>query len=159
VNGATVITYQRYMTRERLPERRHTWRQKVRIIDDNSGLHVFYVEFGEYADGRLGEVFITAHKTGTFVRGTLDTLAQSISVALQSGTAPLEMAKMLLDQDYPPKGTVEADGSDVTECCSLADYIGQEIVNCYGEDGKRLPWIPPPEKGAGYKPEDWRTGI
>ena len=131
----------KYMARERLPERRHMWRQKVYIHDAESGVrHTFFVDFGEYEDGRLGEVFITAHKCGTFVRGTLDALAQSISVALQSGTSPREMAKTLIGQDYPPCGRVESEGSTVEECQSVADYIGREIEASYGEDGRRK-WI------------------
>ena len=47
----------KYMTRERLPERHHTWRQKVTIVDTISGRHCFYVDFGEYGDGRLAEIF------------------------------------------------------------------------------------------------------
>lgn len=129
---------QNYVAREKLPARRHSWRQKAYIHDADSGVrHTFFVDFGEYDDGRLGEVFITAHKTGTFIRGTLDALAQSISVALQSGTSPLEMARTLMGQEYPPRGRVEAAGSTVTECESIADYIGQEIMANYGEDGKR----------------------
>lgn len=131
------ILQSNYMMREPLPDRRHAWRQKVRITDANNGAHTFYVEFGEYTDGRLAEIFITAHKTGTFVRGTLDSLARSVSLALQSGTSPLDMARQLRGQDYPPKGRVDAAGSSVTECLSIADYIGREIEACYGEDGKR----------------------
>ena len=127
-----------YMTREPIPMRRHTWRQKVYIHDTANGhRHTFFVDFGEYDDGRLGEVFIVAQRTGTFVRGTLDALARSISLALQSGTSPHEMARTLCGQDYPPQGRVEAEGSSVTSCTSLADYIGQEINMCYGEDGRR----------------------
>ena len=133
-----MITATRYMTREPLEGRRRTWRQKVRIVDTDSGSHTFYVDFGGYADGRLAEIFITAHKTGTFVRGTLDSLARSVSLALQSGTSPLDMARQLRGQDYPPHGRVEAHGSTVTECLSIADYIGQEIMANYGDDGRRL---------------------
>ncbi len=132
-----MLTMSRYMSREPLPERRHVWRQKVTIIDSNSGCHTFYVDFGEYGDGRLAEVFITSHKCGTFVRGALDSLARSVSLALQCGTSPHDMAKQLLGQDYPPHGKVESTGSDVTECTSIADYIGREIVACYDGDGKR----------------------
>ena len=127
----------RYMTRDRLPPRRHTWRQKVRVHDSVLGAQTFYVDFGEYEDGRLAEVFITAHKTGTFLRGVLDTLAQTISIGLQSGTSPLDMAAHLRGKDYPPAGRVEAAGSTVAECLSIADYIGQEIEANYGLDGRR----------------------
>jgi hypothetical protein len=123
--------------REPMPARRRTWRQKVTIHDPDSGPHRFYVDFGEYPDGRLGEIFITAHKTGTFVRGVIDSLARGISVALQTGTSPHEMAKTLHEQDYPPKGYVEAVESTVTECTSIADYLAQEIMACYAENGQR----------------------
>ena len=136
-SGLLDVRKDRYMSRERPPDQRHTWRQKVKIVDATSGTHTFYVDFGEYADGRLAEVFITAHKTGSFVRGTLDSLARSISLAIQSGTSPLDMAKQLRGQNYPPQGIVQAEGSMVKECLSITDYIGQEIEANYGEDGKR----------------------
>lgn len=127
-----------YMAREPLPPRRHTWRQKVRITDrDDGSVHTFYVDFGEYEDGRLAEIFISARRTGTFVSGVLDTLARNISLALQSGTAPREVAKTLRGMNYPPAGKVQAEGGLVTECSSIADYIGQEIEVSYGDDGRR----------------------
>ena len=132
-----MIAAGRYVMREPLQGRRRTWRQKVRIVDSTSGSHTFYVDFGEYEDGRLGEIFITTHKTGTFVRGTLDSLARSVSLALQSGTLPHDMARQLRGQDYSPQGLVEAAGSTVVTCTSIADYIGQEILANYDEDGRR----------------------
>ncbi len=141
-----------YMARQRLPERRHTWRQKVTIVDRESGRpETFYVDFGEYDDGRLAEVWVTSHRMGdSFTRGTMDTVGKTISVGLQSGTSPHEMAHTLLGQNYPPHGKVVAVGSAVTECTSLADYIAQEIVACYGEDGRRRPRA---EKSAGRESE------
>lgn len=134
-----VTPLRHYMPRERVPDRRHTWRQKATIVDTESGRReVFYVEFGEYLDGRLAEVFITSHKCGdSFTRGMMDTLAKSISLALQSGTSPHDMARTLRGQNYPPCGRVDAPGSTIEQCSSLADYIAQEIVACYGEDGQR----------------------
>lgn len=139
----------RYMARIPLPERRRVWRQKVRITDHESGVaHTFYVDFGEYPDGRLAEVFVTGHRMGTFVRGVLDTMAKAASLALQSGTSPLDMARSMRGQCYPPCGRVDADGSTVTECSSVADYVAQEIEANYGEDGRRR-LAPFPEKLAG----------
>lgn len=135
------VSEDRYMTRELPPARRRTWRQRVRILDRASGReHTFYVDFGEYDDGRLCEVFITAQKEGTFVRGVLDTLARMTSLALQSGTHPRDVAKLLSDHNYPPHGRVEVDGSTVVGCTSIADYIGQEIEAQYGDDGRRMEW-------------------
>lgn len=128
-----------YMPRKQIPQRRRTWRQKVYILDSDSGRrHTFFIDFGEYDDGGLGELFIVANKSGTFVRGVLDTLARSISLALQSGTSPKEVAKSMIGQHYPPFGKVEAEGSVVTECLSISDYLGQEINASYGDDGRRI---------------------
>lgn len=126
------------MPREAAPARRRTWRQKVVIRDTDKGSQRFYVDFGEYEDGRLCELFIVAHKLGTFARGVLDSLARLASIALQTGTSPLEVARNMRGQNYPPQGLVDAPGSTVTECDSIIDYIGREIQANYGEDGKRL---------------------
>ena len=137
------------MTRERLPDRRACWRQKLVIHDRGGGRQPFFVDFGEYPDGRLAEVFITASKAGTFVRGTLDALARTVSLALQEGTPPEQVALTLLGLDYPPQGRVEADGSAVGHCASIADYLGQEIRATYCS----APPPPPPEKVAGHVSE------
>lgn len=145
------------MTRETLPARRACWRQKVVIRDAVSGRQAFFVDFGEHADGRLAEIFIVASKAGTFVRGTLDALARQTSLALQQGTPPSEVAKTLLGLDYPPQGPVEAEGSSVRHCTSIADYLGQEIraSYCRGEEevpaaagGGDPPPPPPPAPAA-----------
>lgn len=113
------------MTRERPPDRRATWRQKTRI-----GGQIFYVEFGEHSDGRLAEVFLTANKQGTLVRGILDALARTISVALQCGTPVAELVKALEGLRFPPDGPVEG-SQEVKECCSLSDWIAQEMRSAY----------------------------
>lgn len=126
-----------YVPREKLPDRRHVWRQKATITNTEDGTnHTFYIDFGEYPDGRLAEVFVTSHRFGTFTRGVLDTLGRSMSVALQTGTAPQDLAATMVGQSFPPCGTVVADGSSIKECTSIADYIGREIAATYGEDGK-----------------------
>ena len=151
---------QEYAKRECLPEKRRTWRQKVRIHDPVMGTHVFYVEFGDYQDGRLGEVWITAQRMGTFTRGTLDALARSISLSLQSGTSPAQCSLMLLGMDYPPNGPVEAEGSSVTKCSSLADYLGQEIQASYGADGRRIMDVMAAVAADVFDVgETWRSGV
>ena len=127
------------MTREVLPYRRNVWRQKLLIHDSDAmpGQHKFYVDFGEYPDGRLAEIFVTAHRQGTFSRGVLDTLSRSVSMSLQHGTPISEVIKMLRGLNYPPCGTVEGDSTTVIECSSIADYIGQEIEACYDDNGRK----------------------
>lgn len=111
--------------RECLPERRASWTQRVKI-----GPQTVYLSFGEYADGRLGEVWVEAAKAGSHLRGTLGALARLASVALQHGVPVAAVAEALRGLDYPPNGPV--DGSPaVFGCTSLADWIGREIEAAY----------------------------
>jgi ribonucleoside-diphosphate reductase alpha chain len=113
--------------RKMLPPRRKGWTQKCRIGDTGQS---FYLRTGEYEDGTLGEIFLDAHKEGTFTRGILDSLARTVSVSLQSGTSLEVVVKTLRLMHYPPNGPVE--GSDmVSSCTSIADWVAQELEAYY----------------------------
>jgi ribonucleoside-diphosphate reductase alpha chain len=113
------------VSRERLPDRRHSFTQKVRIDGQT-----FFVTFGEYADGRLGEIFIDGRHEGTFLRGVLGALARMASLALQNGVPTSEVVRSLRGLDFPPCGAV-AGSAAVTSASSVADYIAQEIEAAY----------------------------
>lgn len=133
--------------REPLPPRRKNWSIKAKIDGQT-----FFLTCGEYSDGRLGEIFVTSSKSGTFLRGVLDTLAMSISLSLQHGIPVQDIVKVLQLQNYPPNGQVT--GSPVaSNATSVADWVAQELVAVYCSGGA------PPEKSAGYLPEPWRLGI
>jgi ribonucleoside-diphosphate reductase alpha chain len=110
------------MTRKRMPDRRKSCTQKVKI----SG-QTFYLTFGYYEDGSIGEIFIEAHKEGTFVRGVLQALARSVSLMLQNGIPIADIVKMYRKMNFPPNG--EVTGSDVKICSSVPDWIAQELEN------------------------------
>lgn len=141
--------------REPLPDRRRSWTQRVEIDG-----HTCYLNVGEYADGRPGEVFIDINKEGTLVRGVMGTLARTISIALQCGAEVGMIVHSLKGLDYPPMGMVK--GSDVVnECYSITDWIAAElearyITNSYKQ--KVSEGDPIPDKPAGYKSEEWRSG-
>jgi ribonucleoside-diphosphate reductase alpha chain len=113
-------------TREKLPDRRR--RDCVHATIEGQ---TFYLEFGEYPDGRLGEVWLTAAKKGTFTRGILDALARVVSVALQCGLPVKELCKALRGLNFPPRGEVHSDSRAVVSCTSLADWIGREVALRY----------------------------
>ena len=90
-----------------------------------------YITGGVQEDGTLGEIFIVHSGQGTFIRGLLDALAMSISIALQWGV-PLESitSKMRRTRFGPfgkvlgaPVGMAEGNKPYVTTT-SVADYIG-----------------------------------
>ena len=65
--------------RERLPNRRDGYTQKARV-----GGQKIYLRTGDYADGRLGEIFIDTHKEGAF-RSLMNNFAIAVSLGLQHG--------------------------------------------------------------------------
>lgn len=117
-------------TRERLPDRRKSWTQKVRIPDGNGAMQTFYLSAGHYPDGRPGEVWLEAHKEGTFVRGILQALARTASLALQFGVPVEEVVSALRHLNFPPRGEVEGSAA-VRSCSSLPDWIAQELEAAY----------------------------
>src|SRR5690606_34659587 len=71
--------------RQRLPTRRLGITQEARI-----GGFKLFLRTGEYADGRLGEIFIDMHKEGAAYRSMLNCFSMLTSIALQYGV-PLEV--------------------------------------------------------------------
>jgi ribonucleoside-diphosphate reductase alpha chain len=111
--------------RERLPDRRASWTQKVHI----DGQPV-YLCVGEYPDGRPGEVFVDMSRTGTFARGVMDALARMASMALQCGAPLHEVVRSLRGLNFPPNGPVSG-SPNVTEALSVADWIASELEATY----------------------------
>ncbi len=78
-----VARFARLVGRESLPARRKGYTQKARV-----GGHKIYLRTGEYADGRLGEIFIDMQKEGAAFRSLMNNFAIAISVGLQYGVPP-----------------------------------------------------------------------
>lgn len=120
--------------RECLPARRRAWTQRASVAGQTA-----YLSFGEYPDGRLGEVWLEVAKENTFLRGMAGALCRTVSVALQCGTPVGEVVRSLRGLSFPPQGAVEGSPS-VTHCTSLPDWMAQEIEAAYVR----------PEKPAGH---------
>jgi ribonucleoside-diphosphate reductase alpha chain len=75
---------ERHPGRQRLPNRRRGYTQKAKV-----GGHNVYLRTGEFADGRLGEIFIDMHKEGAAFRSLMNNFAMAISLGLQHGV-PLD---------------------------------------------------------------------
>jgi ribonucleoside-diphosphate reductase alpha chain len=148
------------MTRQKLPSRRAHWTQKVKI--ENS---TYYLCVGEYPDGRPGEIWLEAHKMGTFARGVLDSLARMASIALQCGAGIEDVIKAFQGMCFPPNGEVTGERTDVVEVTSIVDWVAQELSNKYLKAKEPItdsepntipirdkdePDPAPPEKIAGY---------
>lgn len=85
-----------------------------------------YITAGLYADGTLGEVFLTIHKTGGLARGMSNALAIQVSMSLQHGVPLTKIVDKLKDQRFDPQGPTE--NHAIPWCKSLADYLGQWLA-------------------------------
>jgi ribonucleoside-diphosphate reductase alpha chain len=111
--------------RRPLPARRSGYTQKASV-----GGHKLYLRTGEYADGRLGEIFVALHKEGAAFRGLMDNFAVAVSVGLQHGV-PLEaFVEAFAFTRFGPAGTVEGDPA-ATRATSLLDYAFRNLAANY----------------------------
>jgi ribonucleoside-diphosphate reductase alpha chain len=102
--------------RRHLPDERESITHKFSIAG-----HEGYITVGMFEDRTPGELFITMSKEGSTISGLMDSLATSISIALQYGV-PL---KVLVDKfshaRYEPAGFTN--NPDIPIAKSISDYI------------------------------------
>lgn len=111
--------------RRDLPSRRAGYTQKAAV-----GGHKLFIKTGEYADGTLGEVFVTLPREAPAVRGLMDSLAIAVSLGLQHGTPLDAFVDALLGSRFGPAGAVEGDPA-VHRAASLVDYTVRHLAVHY----------------------------
>ncbi|MHA6692239.1 vitamin B12-dependent ribonucleotide reductase [Devosia sp. A449] len=111
--------------REKMPDRRKGYTQKAVV-----GGHKVYLHTGEYADGRIGEIFIDMHKEGAAFRAMMNSFAISISVGLQYGVPLDEYVEAFTFTRFEPAGMVL--GNDrIKNATSILDYVFRELAVSY----------------------------
>ena len=98
--------------RERLPDRR-----PHEVIAVRHGGFDYRAGVGRFDDGRLGEIFLTAAKTGTLIDGWAHDAAIVVSIALQHGAAP-ETIRHALGREH--------DGGPATAIGLVLDILANE---------------------------------
>jgi ribonucleoside-diphosphate reductase alpha chain len=111
--------------RQRLPARRKGYTQKATV-----GGHKVYLHTGEYADGKLGEIFIDMHKEGAAFRSLMNNFAIAISIGLQYGVPLEEYVEAYTFTRFEPSGLVEGN-SAIKMSTSVLDYIFRELAISY----------------------------
>lgn len=103
-------------SRRRLPNERQSVTHKFQV-----GSHRGFVTVGLYEDGSPGEIFVRMSKEGSTMAGLLDSLATSVSIALQHGV-PL---RLLVDKfshvHFEPSGFTEH--PNIRYAKSVVDYL------------------------------------
>ncbi len=111
--------------REPLPARRTGYTQKASV-----GGHKLFLSTGEYANGRLGEIFIALHKEGSAFRGLMDAFAIAVSLGLQHGVNLEDYVEAFTFTRFGPAGAVEGDAA-VPAATSLIDYVFRNLAVNY----------------------------
>jgi hypothetical protein len=111
--------------RERLPNRRDGYTQKARV-----GGQKIYLRTGDYAAGRLGEIFIDMHKEGATFRSLMNNFAIAVSLGLQHGVPLEEFVDAFIATRFEPAGQVEGN-ERIKHATSILDYIFRELAVSY----------------------------
>ncbi len=118
--------------RRRLPSERTAVTHKFEING-----HEGYITVGLYPDGQPGEIFLKMAKEGSTISGLMDTLATSISLALQYGVPLRDVVNKFAHVRFEPSGFTG--NPEIPIAKSLVDYIFRWM-------GSRF--LPSEEKGA-----------
>src|SRR5829696_5470780 len=116
---------ERIRAREKMPDRRTGYTQKAVV-----GNHKVYLHTGEYADGRLGEIFIDMHKEGAAFRAMMNNFAIAISLGLQYGVPLEEYVEAFTFTRFEPAGFVQGN-ERIKNATSILDYIFRELAVSY----------------------------
>ena len=123
--GPSASPVARLPQRERLPNRRDGYTQKARV-----GGQKIYLRTGDYADGRLGEIFIDMHKEGATFRSLMNNFAIAVSLGLQHGVPLEEFVDAFTATHFEPAGQVEGN-EKIKHATSILDYIFRELAVSY----------------------------
>ena len=122
VASTTQGTMKRAPERERMPSERASYTQVFRL-KTATGLTKFYFTVGLYEDGRVGEVFIKADKSGSLASGSLDAVAILLSMLLQAGVPLDEVLGKIRGTRFEPAGFTG--NPDVPNCTSPLDLLAR----------------------------------
>ena len=116
--------------RRRLPNERTAVTHKF----DISG-HEGYITVGLYPDGQPGEIFLKMAKEGSTVSGLMDTLATSVSLALQYGVPLKDVVNKFAHVRFEPSGFTG--NPEIPIAKSLVDYIFRWLGLAVPADGRQ----------------------
>jgi ribonucleoside-diphosphate reductase alpha chain len=112
--------------RRRLPDERKSITHKFSIAG-----HDGYITVGMYHDGTPGEIFVVMAKQGSVVSGLMDTVATSISLALQYGVPLKVLVDKFSHSRFEPSGFTNNPTIPIAK--SIVDYIfrwlGQKFLS------------------------------
>jgi len=126
-------------TRRRLPSERRSITHKFAIAG-----HEGYITAGMYEDGRPGEIFVRMAKEGSTISGLMDTIATSVSIALQYGVPLQDLVNKFSHVRFEPAGFTG--NPDIPIAKSIVDYIFRWLALKFGPDNQMKIELPKVEE-------------
>lgn len=83
--------------------------------------HKLFLRTGEYADGKLGEIFIDMHKEGAAYRSLINCFAIAVSLGMQYGVPLEKFVDKFTFTRFEPNGMT--DHPNVRMCTSIIDLV------------------------------------
>ncbi|HET9229375.1 MAG TPA: vitamin B12-dependent ribonucleotide reductase [Thermoanaerobaculia bacterium] len=111
-----VPVQERRAVRRKLPDERQAITHKFSINE-----HEGYLTVGLYEDGQPGEIFLVMAKEGSTISGLMDSLATSISIALQYGVPLQTLVDKFSHTRFEPSGFTK--NPEIPIAKSITDYI------------------------------------
>ena len=102
--------------RRRLPVERAAMTHKFDVAG-----HEGYITVGLYPDGQPGEIFLKMAKEGSTVSGLMDSLATSVSLALQYGVPLRDLVNKFAHVRFEPSGFTG--NQEIPIAKSIVDYV------------------------------------
>ena len=112
----TEKTRETQLARQRLPDERQSITHKFSVAG-----HDGYLTVGMYDNGEPGEIFVVMAKQGSVVSGLMDTVATSISLALQYGVPLKVLVDKFSHSRFEPAGFTNNPQIPIAK--SIVDYI------------------------------------
>lgn len=112
-----------------LPMKRGGYSRKVYIGQE---MEKFILRTGEYEDGSVGEIFITAGQGSPSYKELLNSIAILISLALQYEVPLEEIAHLLHGLDFAPNGSVTGHES-INNTSSVVSLVIEDLIRNYSK--------------------------
>jgi len=80
--------------------------RNARVHEAEIGGLKLYITASFYDNGKLGEIYVSAGRQGSLVKGLLDSISTIVSEMLQYGVKAEDIARMYRGQKYEPSGFV-----------------------------------------------------
>lgn len=107
LNYADLLSCAKELSTNCIPLRKKpTGIRRAHVHEAEIGGLKLYITVSFYEDSKIGELYVSAGRQGSLVKGLLDSISTTVSEMLQYGVPASDIAKMYRGQKFEPSGLV-----------------------------------------------------